>query len=126
MTVLTATFIIIFFILSMLSALVLKSMVNILVSELINSFLPLRSSNVSSNSVCRLFVKFSMTFTGPSVASPSLHLIHAQFHETVKLGRYLGCCFFVKSSNSMSKRQVCNIFKILIWFFTFFSVFFAF
>ena len=58
-------------ILSTLSALAFKSVVNILVSDLINCFLSLATPIVSSNSACRFSVRFSMKVKAPSVESPS-------------------------------------------------------
>ena len=74
----------IFLILSTLSVLALKSMANILVSDLINSFL---SPSTPIVSACRFSVRFFMKVKAPSVESPSpfllivFYLVRFQFLE---------------------------------------------
>ena len=115
MTVFTAIFMIFFIFLTLL-ALLLKSIANILVSDLINSFFSLPSPIVSKNSVCRLFVRFPMKVKGPSVKFPSLFT--SNIFSTSAFSIYCNkerelmsiILLFASSRHSISKSSICDIF----------------
>ena len=62
---------------SVLSAFTLKSIVKILVRDLMNSFFLLFSLNIPSNSTCMVFTRFSIKSREPSVESTSFLLLNS-------------------------------------------------
>ena len=127
MTAFTAI-LMIFLILSTLSAFVLENMANILFSDLINSFLSPLFTNVLSNSACRLSVKCSMKVRGTSVESPSPPFLSSFSLNSclVSLNNEIGSIFRVSSllisSYSISKRLIFDLFGTAFCFFPLFSV----
>lgn len=116
----------------MLSALMLISIANIFVSDLKNSFLSPSFPSVSSSSACRLFVKLSVKFRGPSVESPPpsclnrFSLSSCSTSLKSEIGSIFLFIFSLISLDSISKRLVSDIFWIAIWlFYNFFCYFFA-
>ena len=125
MTVFTAI-LMIFFIFSTLLALVLKSIANILVNDLINSFFSPSPPIISSNSVCRLFVRFSMKVKAPSVESPSvfssnIFLPSAFSISCNKQRESMSILFLFASSHySISERSICDILFTVFGYFNLF------